>query len=471
MDKNSDVSGPQPQLWDNPNKYARAPAMEIYDSFIRFHGYQEFILTRDSLFIRDDPALEKKLQLLTPYLNEHYLAHRSLLDLGANAGFFCFLAIQKQAESAVAIDMDSQYTDMIRTAIEKFQFPNIRVFDTNITEYVEAADITLALALVHWIFSCTALYGNLDAVVQKLSLLTKYMLIVEWVEPTDPAIEFFHHLDWNSNHITAAYNIDAFEKALAHHFPYFQMFGEVSITRRLYIACKTDQNIDLSGDMPILYPAENILSRRCLTVFNGIEYWSCVYDTGDKIIKQANADLARHEYNILSKFNSGYFPGVYCCNDAGNYATVTLEKIKGRPLYGARAELSSSPAKFSEFAIHCLTILDELARKGVTHRDIRMSNLILRDGIPVLLDFGWAIASDSVIFTPFTLGAEGKPPDNSYCDIYSMGLVLQAVNNHRYPLFDRVIEIMTEADISLRIRDLKILRALFSHVTEMMTNR
>ncbi len=456
----------QPILWDDPNKYARPASIEVYDHYVRFHGYQEYILTRDTLTVAEDLVLQKKLQLLTPYLNIHYLSHRTLLDLGANAGFFCFLAVQNGADHAVAVDMDNQYISMMQTAIEKFKFQNIEVIDTNLTEYKDKADITLALALIHWIYSCTAVYGNLDTAVRKLSQLTKYMLIIEWVDPDDPAVEFFRHIDWNKDHISDAYNITSFENALADNFCRFKMVGEISNTRKMYIAYKTAHFVDLSGNFPLLYPVDMIISRQCLATFNGIEYWSCVYDVGENIVKQASLDLAKHEYKILSRLNSKYFPRVYDLNSADSYSTITMEKIKGSALNDSIPVINETSEAFSIFVQHCLVILNELAQQHITHRDLRADNMIIRDGIPVLIDFGWAISADSSIFTPDTLGAEGKPPDNTYCDIYSMGLILRQVNNRKYPLFDRVIETMVETDISLRITNLAILQALFLHVAE-----
>jgi hypothetical protein len=82
----------------------------------------------------------------------------------------------------------------------------------------------------------------------------------------------------------------------------------------------------------------------------------------------------------------------------------------------------------------------------------------------VLTDFGWAVSEKHAYFTPQGLGAAERPPDGSFCDVYSMGRVLEQVNRHRYPPFDLVIELMTEPNASMRVTDVGILKVLLATV-------
>ena len=106
-------------------------------------------------------------------------------------------------------------------------------------------------------------------------------------------------------------------------------------------------------------------------------------------------------------------------------------------------------------------ILGELKRKGIVHRDIRLANILLRNGVPILLDFGWAVSERQPYHTPVGLGGLGRPLDGSFCDVYSIGKVLEEVNQGRYPKFADVIQLMTEPDGHLRITDLALLKFLF----------
>ena len=148
----------------------------------------------------------------------------------------------------------------------------------------------------------------------------------------------------------------------------------------------------------------------------------------------------------------------------GSWSVVALEKVHGIPLLEAIEQIDTS-TEFLTFARHCLKILRELKQKGITHRDIRPDNILVRDGKPVLIDFGWAISEEMPYFTPQGLGGVERPPDGSFCDVYSMGKALEAVNRGRWPAFDLVIQLMTEPDANLRVTDLNTLELLFVSLT------
>jgi serine/threonine protein kinase len=209
-------------------------------------------------------------------------------------------------------------------------------------------------------------------------------------------------------------------------------------------------------------PKDTIISSRNLVTYHEIDYWSRIYDAGDHILKQASLDLASREAYFLNKFDNKYFPHVYESASTASWSTIKLEKIEGIPLAKAIDDITDSAENFYMFIRHCLKILDYLKREGITHRDIRIDNIIFRDNTPVLIDFGWAVCEGNQYFAPDSLGEKERPPDGVFCDVYSIGKVLSAVNRHKYTEFDNIIDFMIEADTSLRIADLKILGILFS---------
>ena len=139
----------------------------------------------------------KKDELLEPYFTPKFLQDRTIADIGANSGFFCFLALTNGGKRAFALDMDEDYLRMIQKAKSKYGYDNLEIIRSNAEDWNEPSDIVLAPALIHWIYSCTASFGDLNGIIEKFAKLAKYMLIIEWVQPDDPAIDFFHHLDWN----------------------------------------------------------------------------------------------------------------------------------------------------------------------------------------------------------------------------------------------------------------------------------
>lgn len=179
-------------IYLDPNKFVRPANLENHEDFMVFHGYQEYTLTKNSVTVSDnDLNLKNKQELLTPYFNPRYLAHRSILDLGANAGFHSFWALQMGAEKVIAVDIDEDYLKMLKEAKIKLGFDNLEIEEANVMDLDKSSDVVLAISLVHWLYSCTALFGSLDDVIKKLRQLTKYILVVEWIAPEDSAINFF----------------------------------------------------------------------------------------------------------------------------------------------------------------------------------------------------------------------------------------------------------------------------------------
>ena len=224
------------QLCLTPNALARRSAIEMRRDSIVFRGYQEFELTRTSVRVLDtDPLLDAKRRLLAPYFTPVDLEAKTILDLGANHGFFCFWAILNGARTAVAVEMDATYLGHLQDACAALDYNQIVTHKGRIERWTEAADIVLALALVHWIYSCTATYGSIDRIIQKLARITKRALFIEWIDPEDPAIGYFHHVKWNDDLTDHAYSIQRFEIALAKHFVRWSRIGEVAATRVLYV--------------------------------------------------------------------------------------------------------------------------------------------------------------------------------------------------------------------------------------------
>jgi SAM-dependent methyltransferase len=221
-------------LFDDPNRHAGTAEIEVLENEIRFRGYQHFSLTKDAVratYVEN--SLHAKHMILSRRISA---AGKSVLDLGANAGFYSFWAVQNGAREVCAVDIDDAYLAMMRTARERFQYSNLRICQANVANWHEPADVVLALALVHWVYSCTAVFGSLESIFERMAELTRAELYVEWIAPEDPAIGFFHHLDWNPGSALEPYTLDSFESALGKHFRRWERIGDVSPTRAIYVA-------------------------------------------------------------------------------------------------------------------------------------------------------------------------------------------------------------------------------------------
>lgn len=108
----------------------------------------------------------------------------------------------------------------------------------NAENWDRAADVVVAFAFVHWVYSCTARALSPDRIVGSLAALARDLLLVEWVDPADPAILGYRHLDVLENDAADAYAFGPFLEALSARFPRVELLGELSPTRRIYLASR-----------------------------------------------------------------------------------------------------------------------------------------------------------------------------------------------------------------------------------------
>lgn len=221
--------------------------------------------------------------------------------------------------------------------------------------------------------------------------------------------------------------------------------------------------MDRSAPLPLILPKDRLVSSKLLTHQNNIDYWCLVYEKDDIVYKQASRNLAEREGRFLSRLKSKYFPRLLNVRIEDNYSVITYKRIKGQNLHDSSPRIRSSATALYDFIQHGLNILTDLEDKGIMHRNICRENIVVQNGRPVLLDLGWAVTEQEAFFAPAGLGGPERPRDGGFSDIYSMGRILEYVNQHRYQIFDWMISLMTAEDPSMRVTDLKILKILFAN--------
>jgi predicted Ser/Thr protein kinase len=156
--------------------------------------------------------------------------------------------------------------------------------------------------------------------------------------------------------------------------------------------------------------------------FNG--YWkgatSIVHKDGGRIRKKqvsyTEYKLIENEYRILTDLDSPHFPKAYSL-DTDN-REIELEDC-GVPL------MESLP---DDWKFQLAEIARLLKESGVTHRDVKLDNLMVKDGTIKLIDFGWAIKDGETEEkeAPSCLGFPNKPSWD-FDDIYSMNRVIKQI--------------------------------------------
>lgn len=129
--------------------------------------------------------------------------------------------------------------------------------------------------------------------------------------------------------------------------------------------------------------------------------------------KQYN--LMENEAKILSHVRDIHFPAILEAGDG----FIDLEDC-GEPL-----SLETLPDNWKD---QLREILSSLAYYRILHRDIRLENLMVKDGIIKLIDFGWAKfeEEEEAVKPPDLLGFPNKAPWG-FDDRYSMGKIFKQV--------------------------------------------
>ena len=211
-----------------PNKFAgKAKLIRTAEGF-QVKGYQSYRVENHKVI---PGKSHKQWWLLRPFFKSDM---GSVLDLGANGGLYSVAAKYAGVSTVCAVEMDPVYCDMLREI--SGLVGGIDVHRSKVESWMQSGDTTLALALVHWLYSCTAKFGSLDEVVGHLRKLTRKQLFVEWVDPKDSRISRHGHIKFNKNCITAPYDRKHFLRAMAKHFDRCDLLGDTRKTRQLYIA-------------------------------------------------------------------------------------------------------------------------------------------------------------------------------------------------------------------------------------------
>ena len=222
------------KLCISPNKHAPKPSMNIVNDEIQVNGYQKYIINENNIIPSiDSYDLYKKTDLLKNYYQSNFMKNKTFLDLGAASGYFTFMAILNGAKYATAIDIDSSHLKIINDITKKYNIKNIKTISDNINKYEGKADIVNALSIIHWIFSCTSIFGKMENMISFLRKITGEVLFVEWIDPSDEAIQYFNHLDYNNKKCDDSYNYEIFIAELNKQFSSVEIIGDTRNTRKI----------------------------------------------------------------------------------------------------------------------------------------------------------------------------------------------------------------------------------------------
>lgn len=181
---------------------------------------------------------------------------------------------------------------------------------------------------------------------------------------------------------------------------------------------------------------------------------------------------ANHAYEELKELRSAQVPHVYYAYVTGSATYVIEEYISGMTLQ-EKLETSGPLAETQvrNIAIQMAEVLESVHKLKVLHRDIKSSNIMLREnGQAVLIDFGAARllmregAKDTCV-----QGTPGYAPPEQYgfattdvrSDLYALGMTMRELLGDEYHgNLEQIIERCTEFDPKRRPESAKQLKKL-----------
>ena len=225
------------KLCSTPNQHAPKAKIKIAGDNIEVNGYQKYIINQNNIKpLNNSYDLDRKTNLLKKYYQSDFIKEKTFLDLGSASGYFTFMAILNECKHATAIDIDNSHLEIIKKISKEYEIDNITIILDNLDKYEGKADIVNALSIIHWIFSCTSIFGNMESMIAFLKRITGETLFVEWIDPSDGAIQYFKHLDYNKKNTDNSYNYENFISELNKKFGSVEMIGETRNTRKLFKA-------------------------------------------------------------------------------------------------------------------------------------------------------------------------------------------------------------------------------------------
>lgn len=212
---------------------SETPRISINNGVVNMSGYQKFTLTQNSV---KPESYAPKFKFIENFIKREHGACKSLADLGCSNGMVCFMANQIGYEKVYALDHDLECINVIKRAKQALNFNNIIEKQYSFGDELEPVDVIIMGALIHWIYSCTALYGSFDKIIEYLRQRTGKVLLIEWVDSQDVAIKSFKHTKFNHSIIKEPYTRENFLKSLRKHFKSVEKVFTVRNTRELFMA-------------------------------------------------------------------------------------------------------------------------------------------------------------------------------------------------------------------------------------------
>jgi hypothetical protein len=344
------------------------PTININKGIIVVNGYQKYTIDNKSVTAH---SKSNKYQKVLDWLIQ--ISPKSYVDVGCSNGVLPFMAASEGIRNITALDHDSDCIHVIKKASELSGL-SVSPSKYSFGEPVEKHSITSALAIIHWLWSCTAKYESFDAILAELCSFTTDYLIIEWIEPTDRAILKFKHLDFGSN--KSAYTKENFLLALSSIGTILE-YHAWNATRTVYLVRLNSQRTVIPVRSNKNFTSDIIISGGNVT--KTISLPKLLNFSNDQL-SQLRKELYHREIHWLKVFESQpWSPKLISCNP--NDLSITMTYC------GERLTDDNAPDNLYQ---QLFTISQHLAKQKCHYADWKLENLTVLNGRVHLIDFGWS---------------------------------------------------------------------------------
>lgn len=206
--------------YTDPNRgvgtQSEVPSISINNDIIRVDGYQKFTFNIKNKILSFN-GKKNKFEYISKLLSNLRNSYKcnSFIDLGCSAGLSSLIALNSGYDDIASFDHDPEYIELITTIKKYIDIPEIKESVFSFGEPISRKyDVVFCGALIHWVYSLTADFRNFDDILKYLVNITDKILVIEWVDPSDIAIQSFNHINKNANSNDEEYCTANFEKAL-----------------------------------------------------------------------------------------------------------------------------------------------------------------------------------------------------------------------------------------------------------------
>ena len=223
---------------DVPQEQADLELLRFGENSIEVRGYQNFILSSGEVsalraghrWARSDV----KARIVCGYLDS--LECESFVDFGSNLGFYTLRsALRAECRVSHGFDYNPTYV-AVANLLAETTGSNAAFFVGKFGAQDRSYETVLMLGLIHHVFSRTSHFGDLDAIVSRVSHSTERVAIVEFPTERDQKAAKWTRIAGRT--VANGYSEENFVNAVEKHFSGYEVLGHVSESRPIYALFK-----------------------------------------------------------------------------------------------------------------------------------------------------------------------------------------------------------------------------------------